>query len=471
MTLIAPLFADDARFGRDKILTKYESIDEKNVANALAAALPVHKKNEAAIERLYLYYLGITPILDKIKEYRKEVNNKVGVAMATEIVSFFSGYIMGAPIAYTRHDDTLSEDVARRISALNDWCRLAGKNKCDLELIFWTLLCGTAYRCIAPERQYPDETPFTVYALDPRKTFVAYSRRDGKTPVFAVDTNTDEDDNTVYTVYTHDFVFDIANNAVVQSNTNALKLIPIVEYPANSMRIGVFEPVIPLLNAIETIQSSRVDAVVQDVDNVLAIIGTDTGDPNDSTSVASMLQKLKMLVLPPGCDAKYITAPLKQSDIQTVEDSTRQLVLTITGIPNRNGGSSTSDTGKATELRDGWAAAEQRAKTLAGFFEEAEIQFLRVANKIAAMQGEETAAVRDINVAFPQRYTDNVLVRVQALQGLLQTGVAPEDAFPMCQLVSDPNAVAIRNRERIDRIVFKREDENAGAENADPETV
>lgn len=55
-----------------------------------------------------------------------------------------------------------------------------------------------------------------------------------------------------------------------------------------------------------------------------------------------------------------------------------QTVLTICGMPNRNGGSSTSDTGSAVIMRDGWSAAEARAKDSELMFKKSERTFLKL---------------------------------------------------------------------------------------------
>lgn len=453
------VFSVATQFGRTKIISKFDAIDAKNVVSALEAALNTHSANRSAIEFLYRYYRGITPVLDKQKAYRQEVNNRVGVALAVEIVSFYVGYILPTSISYARHDaERQDEEATSSIIALNDWARMAGKGSVDEELVEWDMICGTAYRACAPERDRTDETPFETYTLDPRNTFVAYSRFNGRRAVFAATIDRREDGGNAYTVYTRDRVYTIVSNRIVSDEANAIGIIPIVEYPANPLRIGAFEPVIPLLNALETIQSSRVDAVVQDVDNVLAIIGCDPGDPKKAGTVANMLRELRMLILPnKDCDAKYITAPLKQADIQTVTESILGLILTITGLPNRNGGSSTSDTGQAVFLRDGHSAAEGRARRYVNCFNGSEVEFLRIVRKIASLQGVPTAEVKDIEVVFPRRYSENVLTNVQALQGLIATGISIEDALPMVHLVSDPLDIAVRNKERIDRVLFGNE--------------
>ena len=57
-------------------------------------------------------------------------------------------------------------------------------------------------------------------------------------------------------------------------------------------------------------------------------------------------------------DVGVVTTELNQTQSQTLKDDYYNAMLTICGMPNRNGGSSTSDTGSAVLLRDGWSDAE-----------------------------------------------------------------------------------------------------------------
>lgn len=454
-------------FGRTKITAKYENFTTENAVEQLNAALSVHRRNRTQIKHLYEYYKGNTPILRKSKSYRQEVNNRVGVATAQEIVAFYTGYIVGEPIAYIRHDS--AADNAKEIGQLNDWCRMARKASCDIDIANWAFICGTAYRACMEEPLRTDETPFSMCALDPMETFVAYSAVNSDAAVYAVNHRREADGTDRYVMYSNDLYVVTDAKRVLESGVNAIGVIPIVEYPANPMRIGVYEPVIPLLDALETIQSSRVDAVQQEADSVLAILGADVGDDEAAAEMADQLQKLKMLVLPVGSDAKYITAPLRQSEIQTLYDSVYTAILTITGVPNRNGGSSTSDTGQASYLRDGWATAESHAKQFEGRFKDSEVLFLRCAMAIARIKGQPVIPVRDIDVKFPRRYSENVLLRVQALQVLLTSGISIEDALPMVSLVSDPLDVAMRNKDRVDKLLFNENENNTETESENAE--
>jgi len=49
--------------------------------------------------------------------------------------------------------------------------------------------------------------------------------------------------------------------------------IPIIEYPANKARLGAFEIVLPLLDAINNVESNRMDGVEQFIQAFWKFIG------------------------------------------------------------------------------------------------------------------------------------------------------------------------------------------------------
>ena len=63
---------------------------------------PIHQQNSWDIDYLYNYYLGDQPILNRQKDIRPEINNKIVENHAMEIVDFKKGYVFGEPIQYVR---------------------------------------------------------------------------------------------------------------------------------------------------------------------------------------------------------------------------------------------------------------------------------------------------------------------------------------------------------------------------------
>ena len=106
-------------FGREKIYTDVERITAENVVETLNKALLTHSKNQREIQYLWDYYCGKTPILGKEKEIRKEINHKINVNRANEVVTFKRGYGFGEPIQYIRRGQ--KESLTDEINSLNEY--------------------------------------------------------------------------------------------------------------------------------------------------------------------------------------------------------------------------------------------------------------------------------------------------------------------------------------------------------------
>src|SRR5574344_273832 len=96
-----------------------------------------------------------------------------------------------------------------------------------------------------------------------------------------------------------------------------------------------------------------------------------------------------------------------------------QTVLTICGMPNRNGGSSTSDTGSAVIMRDGWSAAEARAKDTELRFKISEKQFLKLAIRMTNVLKNMGSNLADIEIRFSRRNYENLQGKTLVLTTML----------------------------------------------------
>lgn len=437
-------------YGRSKIFTDATEITAKNVIAEVEAAYMVHAKNRAEIEKLWQYYRGKTEILGKKKEIREEINHKINENRAYEIVSFHKGYTFGEAIQFIRRENVANngndDELAADINALNGYMSDADKAACDNDIAEWLYVCGTGYRLTLPNDRWTsdgDESPIMIHALDPRNTFVVYSNRIGHKPMMAVHyVKRTSDNETIYSVYTDNSYFEFKQGDFAAVETShALGMIPIIEYPADNPRLGVFEIVVDLLDALNRLQSNRMDDIVQFVNSFLAVLG---GQLDEET--ISKLNEWKTLCLPEGTDAKYISGSLNQTDVQTFKDDLYQSILTICGVPNRNGGSSTSDTGSAVIMRDGWQAAEARAKATELEFKRSEKNFLRLALRILRDTVGTKLRLADIETHFTRRNYENIAAKSQVLISMLNNPkIHPELAFSHCGMFADSESAYLQS--------------------------
>ena len=106
--------------GRKVIYTDVDTITAENVVDVLKIAVITHAFNRDAIDFLYEYNNGNQPILQRVKEVRPEINNKIVVNRANEITSFKVGYLLGEPIQYVSRDSE-KNDLTDKITQLNEF--------------------------------------------------------------------------------------------------------------------------------------------------------------------------------------------------------------------------------------------------------------------------------------------------------------------------------------------------------------
>ena len=464
-------------YGRRVITTDVAEITAENVVTVLEEAMKLHEKNRGEIEYLWKYFKGEQPILQRSKEVRPEICNKIVENRANEIVSFKVGYLCGEPIQYVgRNTD---DAVTQGVSTLNEYMFLVDKPALDQEVVEWGMICGTANRMVLANDTYDaesDEAPFEMYTLDPRDSFVVYSNDVKRRRMLGVKYNTDAFGKKTFSAYTDTLYFLIEDGKVKEVGANGLGFEPIIEYPANNARLGSFEIVLPLLDAINNIESNRMDGIEQFVQAFVKFINCDITQEDFEALKSLGAIKVKS-VDGQQADVDIVTNELNQQQTQTLKDDAYQAVLTICGMPNRNGGSSTSDTGSAVLLRDGWSLAESRAKDSELMFKRSEKETLRLVLKLCSGLADLKLGLKDIDMKFTRRNYDNIQSKSQVLVSMLQQPkIHPLLAFSHCGLFSDPESAYTMSNEYYEEQMAKwepvevDETDDVSEENADVQT-
>ena len=423
--------------GRRMIKTDATEVTVDNVVSILRKALPDHWKNRSEIQYLWAYYKGKQPVLNREKQVRPEITNKIVENRANEIVSFKSGYLMGEPLQYVSRGN--GENIADAINQLNEFVFAEEKSAKDKELADWFHICGTSFRMILPdEAGEEDDSPFEIYTLDPRNTFVVYNNGLGNKPILGVKYVVDENGIVHYSCYSKYEYFEIVESALVNVQPHILGEIPIIEYPLNLAHIGAFELVIPLLDAINLTDSNRLDGVEQFIQALMLFHNVDISSDDYRKLREEGAIKFKDIDQQLKAEVSYLTNTMNQGETQTLVDHMYQTVLTICGMPNRNGGSSTSDTGSAVIMRDGWSAAEARAKDSELMFKKSERRFLRLVLNICHTLVGMDLKVSNIEIRFTRRNYENILQKAQVLDLMLKNNkIHPRLAFEHCGLFVD----------------------------------
>lgn len=440
-------------FGREVIYYDDIEITRENICQVLTKALTIHNVNAAQIEKLYRIFRGRQAIFDKVRPYDDGINNRITIAFANAIVAFKSGYLLGKQIQYVSRGERttdIADKVSEEIDILNRYASDCDKAAKDFELAEWFHICGTSYRMIMSNNDSSnDESPFEIYTLDPRFSFVVYSNEVGHKPILGVTSVKKSDGTVVYNCWTKDRLFKVKKpirypDSIIDEQEHYYGKVPIIEYPANNARLGAFEIVLSLLDAIDAAFSDLADGREQFINALLVIKGADIPDED-----FAKLRQLGGIKVPSDGDVKYLVSELNQTQNGETINLMIDTMLEIVGMPKRSGGTGgTSDNGIAVYLRSGFSDAESRAEQTERMFKKSENEFLRIALRICnAMRGMQLQ-LASVEPHFTRQNTDNLLAKVQALTTMLATDkIHPRLAFTWAGLCSDPESAYMVSQE------------------------
>lgn len=436
------VFGRQNMFGRRMILTSEQRITEKNVVKVVEQAFQTHLLNRSEIDYLWNYYKGKQPSLYRQRELRPEISKNVVENRANQIVDFKTGYVLSKPITYVSSTGGKeTDDVSESIGKLNNAMRKIGKRTKDKELVEWCNIAGHGYRYVVQNKERRKKAPFNLFTLDPRDTFVIRANDYSKRRLAGVNYVTDENGNVTFTVYTDTAIYTIRKDTGrVQTANNAFGLIPIIEYPANTARLGAFEIVLSLLDAINDFDCMRLEAVENFVQSLLVLYNcqVEEGTTADTIRAAGMIL-LKSLG-DNKADVKNLSEQLNQTENQTLKDDMWNTVLQIVGMPSQGDGSTgDSSNNGAVVLKNGWKGAETRAQAFEDMFQLPEMDMLDIVSVICeGMRDGFEFDPSDIDIKFPRHNDENLLSKSQTLVTMLGSDkVHPKVAYEASGLFSD----------------------------------
>lgn len=440
----------NCNFGRRVIYTKKSKITSNNIVEELNKALTIHRQNAVEINYLDRYYRGDQPIIYRKKINRPDVNNKLVVNLAYELVERKTADICAEPIQYVLRgtDDKKSQEITE----LNVTMDSESKQEVDIDICRWRSICGTAYRFIGNDNgngDLLDESDFALFSENPMYTFVVYYSNNR--PAFSCQISEDDEDRTVYFCYTNREWFRIVDGKIIDSGINGNGAIPVVEYPNNSRRLSDIEITLPITDAINVLQSDRVNGIEQFVSAWIKFVNCEI---DKKTFEEMRLQGALVVKSNNGdsnkADVDVMTNELNQTEGQVVFDDLFERFLSIQGLANRSNNNSGGDTGNAVELRNGHYDAGLRTAINEPILKKSERMSLKIIlNRLRIKRGF-TLMPSDIEIHINHNKLDNLLTKSEALKLLLEAGVNYKRAIKTVDLFSDSEAVALESKERME---------------------
>ena len=420
-------------YGRKVAYTNVSQITPDNIVAVVGSCIGCFNYNKTVIEYLWNYYKGDQPVHYREKTANEDINNRVSENHAYELVQFKVGQTYGEPIQFiSRRDD---DAINKAVDELNDYMADANKQEKDIKAGEWQSATGTSFKAI--QFTGDKELPFRIVAPNPINTFVIYNESTEE-PMLAVQELKDETGEHYKLCYTKSHECKLKNGKVLDWKLHGFGDIPIVEYPNNHERLSDIELVIDLLDAINNMQSNRMDSIQQFVEYWVKFVNCEIDKETFEEMKLSHALTVKSNNKDNKADVEIMTQELNQSESQVAKKDLWDNALAILAIPNKEGNTG-GDTQGAVELRNGWDFSKTRTKLKDPVVKSAEKRIAKVVLNVIRVKGKEELkiGIRDFDVQINHSPTDNLVVKCQALQYLLQCGIHPLVAIKTVGLWGD----------------------------------
>lgn len=447
-------FDDSCTKGRKIAYTSVPEITVENIVSVIQAAEPIFTRNKNRIKYLWRYYKGDQPIRNRRKKTRTDICNRVSENHAYEIVQFKVGQTYGEPVQCV--SNTKDDVVNTAVEKFNNYTKNAFKHARDIESGEWQSAVGTSFKAVQFTKEGAD-VPFRLVVPTPLNTYVIYSS-ETEEPMLSVQHLTDSDGVDYMLCHSDSMQFIVYGNEVRSASVHAFGGIPIVEYPNNASRISDIELVEDLLNGINNIQSNRIDGIEQFIQFCMVFTNCEV----DADTMKSISETGAIALKSNNGENKasfdIIEKELSQDQTQIAKEDLWDNALSILAIPNKKQRNTGGDTQGAVALRGGWDHAKAAAKLKDAFIYESEKRLNRIIlNVIKTRKGESDCplSASDYDVTITHSPLDNLIVKCQALQYLLQNGIHPLIAIRTCGLWGDSEKVYLESKEFLDSLMDK----------------
>ena len=365
------------------------------------------------LNKYFNYYNGKQAIMSKPAPADWKPYNRIVTNNCKYIVDSYNGYITGIDVTYSSDDDIEEiqnilnyNDVSTEDSLLLRNALIFGKS---FEIMYIDQEGQQRFRVI-DTRDCID-----VYYNDLEQELACVIRwyavnNIDLQPEYIVEVYTDSD----ITTYRSDS--SLSSFLLVEEKPNFYGQVPINVMKLNEEEKSIFEPIMGLQDAYNTLLSSSVDDFEAFVDAYLVLQGFDT----DEETVKTMKQN-RVLVIPDSGSAQFLTKDIKTTQIEHLLDRIDENIHLISNCPNFSDDAFGTASGIAMKYKligfENVAASIQKnmTKTLQRRIE-------LICTVINMVGGEEMW--RDIQIIFTRNLpvnSDEIVNEINGLRGLVST--------------------------------------------------
>jgi len=327
-------------------ITKQEVQDEQRLFELMRKALQLHLlQNENTIIKDKRFYRGELP------------NQTYTINKAKYICDMATEMFIGVLPDITTYSN--KERERKKLLDFNKQLKINGFGKEIYNVGLNASITGSGYLLTYTE----EGDKFPRYAsLDPELTNVVYDNHVKEKPIFAftlvketeyvmnnevwyyrIYVYTDRMFYTLRTKSTTDLVvfadtMNVLGDEEVSSGVpHNLSGVPIVEFKNNELMYGDARPVYELIEGYNKLQNDRLKNVDDVVKYVLMLKNVRIGNEEEQSTFNSLLKNQRVLALEgDNVDAKFLTNPLDQTQLQQLADDFEIQIHNIARVPNFN---------------------------------------------------------------------------------------------------------------------------------------
>ena len=385
---------------------------------------------EPKLTKYKQYYDGIQAILNKSYSDESKPCNRTVINYCKNIVDSYCGYLATPGHISYRSDEDIEEVMS--ILKYNDY------QAQDSDFLLDALVYG-----VACELMYIDNSGHTRFRLiNPTNCFGVYDDSlTGDLMYFVRMYKASDWDNS--DTYNVDVYSDFDIKHYKMSGTDGyLHFVSeephyFAQCPANIFTLpdekNIFDCVMGLQDAANTLLSDEIDDYSAFCDAYLALVGVDA----DTEDIATM-KKNRVLVLPEGADARWITKNANDAQVENILKRIHDAIYRVAQCPDFSSESFVGGVSSGIAIQYRLTGMETRAGKIEALMKKALQRRIEIICGIASLKlGEEV--FRDIEISFKRNIpedTTSIINMINALKGTVS------DATLLSQLdfIPDVNA-------------------------------
>ena len=363
-------------------------------------------REKIKLNKYYNYYAGKQDIMLKLMKDASKPCNRIVTNYCYNIVNNYTGYMTGIDVTYNSTDD---------ITEIQNVLNYNDVSSEDSQLLKNALIYGVAY-----EIAYIDENGMSRFkVLDSRECIPVYYNDISQTLAAVIRyykfETVDNQSHYIIEVYTADRTCIYKSNltfstfGLLEERPNYYKQVPITVFNLNDEWESIFDKIMTLQDAYNTLLSSEVDDFQAFCDAYLVLKNLDA----DEETLGTMKEN-RVLLLPEDGDANYLSKNISDTQIENMLQNINDTIHKIANSPDFSQESFGTSSGIALRFR--LLGFENTAGAIEKNMTKALQRRIELICTILNMTGD--SMWRDVQITFTRNIPTDILETVNMVNSL-----------------------------------------------------